>query len=208
MDLSIHQKISTLNSKTWFTGLTAFRERLRQRYCLVACRNGVISIDVFEGILIRGLTNKSAWDLRMVRTRWSDRSFDRMGEDLRSLSLICQRSPLSLTNPLNESDVRFGNKSLHTKLAKSPKHQESVLNKQLFRGDRPTHGIQTPFSLFSTFDWWWSVHVGGIESFAVRYVDWNIWFSELSRRAILANISGEGWDIVVWVWSCERVTEY
>lgn len=33
------QKISTQSSKTWPTGLTAFRLRLRQRYCLVACTN-------------------------------------------------------------------------------------------------------------------------------------------------------------------------
>jgi hypothetical protein len=55
---------------------------------LVACRNGVISIEVFEGILINGLTNKSAWDLRTVKTKWRDKSLDRIGEDRKSLSLL------------------------------------------------------------------------------------------------------------------------
>jgi hypothetical protein len=87
IDLSIHQNISTLSSKTWLTGLTAFLDRLRQRYCLVAWRKGVFSIDVVEGILINGLTNKSACDLRIVKTKWSDRSLERIGEDRRSLSL-------------------------------------------------------------------------------------------------------------------------
>lgn len=45
-------------------------------------------MEVLDGILMRGLMNKSACDLRIVRTRWSERSFDRIGDDLRSLSLF------------------------------------------------------------------------------------------------------------------------
>lgn len=104
-------------------------------------------------------------------------------------------------------DIRFGNKSLHAKLAKCPKHQESVLDKQFLSGDRSTHGVQTSFSLFCTFHRWRSVHVGDIEGFSVRYVNWNVGFSELGRRAVLSDISWEGRDIVVWVWGCERVTD-
>jgi len=74
----MHQKISTLSSKTWLTVLIAFRDKLRQRYCFVAWRNGVISSDELEGMQIRGLTKRSTWDLRIVSTRWSDKSFDRI----------------------------------------------------------------------------------------------------------------------------------
>jgi hypothetical protein len=104
-------------------------------------------------------------------------------------------------------DVRFGNKSLHAKLAKCPKHQESVLDEQFLSGDRSTHGVQTSFSFFCTFYRWRSVHVGDIEGLSVRYVDWDVGFCELSRRAVLADISWEGRDIVIWIWSCEGVTD-
>lgn len=152
---------------------------------MVACRNGVISIEVLDGILIRGLMNKSACDFRIVRTRWSERSLDRIGEDLRSLSLYISSHLIH-----DQRDVRFGDKSLHAKLAKCPKHQESVLDKQFLSGDRSTHGVQTSFSLFCTFHRWRSVHVGDIEGFSVRYMNWDVGFSELGRRAVLSDISG------------------
>jgi hypothetical protein len=72
----MHQKISTLSSNTWLTGLTALRDRLRQRYCLVAWRKGVISTDELEGKQTSELLNRSACDLRMVSTRWRERSLD------------------------------------------------------------------------------------------------------------------------------------
>jgi len=51
------------------TGLTAFRDKLRQRYCLVAWRKGVISREEFEGIETRGFVKRSECDLRTVKTR-------------------------------------------------------------------------------------------------------------------------------------------
>jgi hypothetical protein len=121
---------------------------------------------------------------------------------------ILDLSRCSLANPyLRKVDIRFGNKSLHAKLAKCPKHQESVLDKQFLSGDRSTHGVQTSFSLFCTFHRWWPVHVGDIKGFSVRYVNWNVGFGKLSRRAVLSDISWEGRDIVIWIWSGERVTD-
>jgi hypothetical protein len=76
--LSIHQKISTLSSNTWFTVETAFRLKLRQRYCLVACKKGVISSDELDGMQIAELTKRSACERRTVRMRWRERSLDRM----------------------------------------------------------------------------------------------------------------------------------
>jgi hypothetical protein len=87
MDFSIHQKISTLSSNTWFTGLTAFLDRLKQRYCFVARRNGVISSDELDGIATFASVNRSEWDLRMVKTRCRDRSLVRMAWVRRSFSL-------------------------------------------------------------------------------------------------------------------------
>ena len=87
MDLSIQEKISTLSSNTCVTGETAFRESVEQRYCFVAWRNGVISTDELEGMQIMGSVKRSAWDLRMVKMRWSDSSFDRMAWERRSCSL-------------------------------------------------------------------------------------------------------------------------
>jgi hypothetical protein len=60
------------------TGLTALRDRLRQRYCFVAERKGVLSAEELEGMVMSGFTNMSAWDLRMARTRWRERSLERM----------------------------------------------------------------------------------------------------------------------------------
>jgi len=88
IDFSIDQKISTESSNTCVTGDTAFRERDRQRYCFVACRNGVISSDVLDGIAMRGLMKRSECDLSTVKTRWSERSFVRIAWDRRSRSLI------------------------------------------------------------------------------------------------------------------------
>jgi hypothetical protein len=65
----MYQKISTLNSKTWFTGLTAFLDKLRHRYCFVACRKGVVSKDVLDGMAMKGLTKRSEWDFKMVSMR-------------------------------------------------------------------------------------------------------------------------------------------
>ena len=92
IDLSMYQKISTLSSKTWFTGLTAFWESDRQRYCLVACRKGVISREELDGMDTSGLVKRSEWDLSIVRTRWRDSSFDRIAWLRRSRSLMSKFS--------------------------------------------------------------------------------------------------------------------
>ena len=160
---------------------------------------------MFDGIQIRGFTNKSACDLRIVRTRWSDRSFDRIGEDLRSLSLPVSSLSSAWMGLRRRKNIRFGDKSLHAQLAECPKHQESVFHKQFFRGDRSSHGIQASLSLLGSFNRWWTLSIGYIKCFTVWDMDWDCWFSELGRGAILSNISGKGRNIVIWIGGRERV---
>lgn len=84
---NIHQKISVLRSNTWLTEDSAFLLIPKQRYCLVANKNGVSSEEEDDGTTTVGSANTSEWDCRMAKTRCSESNLDLMSCDRGSFSL-------------------------------------------------------------------------------------------------------------------------
>jgi hypothetical protein len=87
----ILQKISHANSKTWMTGLSAFRLKLRQRYCLTATIKGVRSPVVLDRMPTEESVKSGRWWCRIVRIRWRESSLERMAWLRRSRSDSCVR---------------------------------------------------------------------------------------------------------------------
>jgi hypothetical protein len=84
---NIHQKISVLRSNTWLTEDSAFLLIPKQRYCLVANRNGVSSEEEDDGTTTVGSANTSEWDCRMAKTRCNESNLDLISCDRGSFSL-------------------------------------------------------------------------------------------------------------------------
>lgn len=77
-----------------------------------------------EGSVIRGIC-----ELRMVRTRWSESSFDRIECDLGSRSLI----DLSKVAPAYTRTVPFRVKRLHRQFQQSSQNQECIFDEKIIQ---------------------------------------------------------------------------